>query len=72
MSMTGALVNVGWIVFHCVVLLLVGVIIQWIMTLASFPPPEMAVRLFLVLVAIYAIISLLVVLITGMPVSRVL
>lgn len=72
MSMSGILVNVGWIIFHVVVMLLVGAIIQWIMTLAKFPPPEIVVRLFLVLVAIYAIVSLLVLLVAGIPVSRVL
>jgi hypothetical protein len=50
------------IVIVVVVLLLVGAIIQWILSIIGFAPPEIVVKLFLVivaLVALYMIVGLL-------------
>ncbi len=50
------------IVIVVAVLLLVGAIIQWILSIIGFAPPEIVVKLFLVivaLVALYMIVGLL-------------
>lgn len=72
MSATGILINLGWLILHAVVLLLAGAVIEWILTLLGWPPPPLVRKLFLAVVAIYVIVSLLVLVIGGVPVSRVL
>lgn len=63
--MSGLIVGLGWIALDCVILLLLGAIIQWILGIAKYPPSENMVKLFLLAVAIYAIVSIIVLFLTG-------
>ncbi len=54
------------------ILLLVGAIIQWVMGLVGFAPPEMVVKLFLVIVALIALYMLVGLLFGVVPVPHII
>ncbi len=59
------------IVITVAILLLVGAIIQWILSLIGFAPPEIVVKLFLVVVALVAIYMLVGLLFGVVPVPHI-
>jgi hypothetical protein len=60
------------IVITVAVLLLVGAIIQWMLSLIGFAPPEIVVKLFLVVVALVAIYMLVGLLCGVVPVPHII
>jgi hypothetical protein len=66
MSLTGILLGLINVVIVIAILLLVGAIIQWIMGIIGFAPPDIVVKLFLAIVALIAL-YMLVALLLGLP-----
>ncbi len=60
------------IVITVVILLLVGAIIQWILGMIGFAPPEIVVKLFLVIVALVALYMLVGLLFGVVPVPHII
>ena len=60
------LINIGIVV---VILLLIGVVIEWFLGWLNFPPPDMARKLYVAVVALIAL-YMLVALLLGMPSLR--
>lgn len=60
------------IVITVAILLLVGAIIQWVMTLVGFAPPDIVVKLFLVIVALIALYMLVGLLFGVVPVPHII
>ncbi len=59
------------IVITVAILLLVGAIIQWVMGMLSFAPPDIVVKLFLVIVALIALYMLVGLLFGVVPVPHI-
>jgi len=59
------IVGLGWIALDCIVILLVGAIIQWILDKVGWPPSANMVKLFILAVAVYAIVSIIALVFTG-------
>ncbi len=66
MSLTGILLGLINVIIVIAILLLVGAIIQWIMGMLGFAPPDIVVKLFLAVVALIAL-YMLVTMLLGMP-----
>ena len=66
MTIAAILLGLINIVIVVAVLLLVGAIIQWVMAMLGFPPPELVVKLFCAVVALIAL-YMLVALLLGLP-----
>ncbi|HKD77306.1 MAG TPA: hypothetical protein VKB76_17510, partial [Ktedonobacterales bacterium] len=62
----GLLLGIINILIVVVILVLVGVIIQWVLTLLGWPPPQLVVKLYLAIVALIAL-YLFVALLLGAP-----
>ncbi len=60
------------IVITVVILLLVGAICQWIMGMLGFAPPDIVVKLFLVIVALIALYMLVGLLFGVVPVPHII
>jgi len=71
MSIGGLLLGIINILIVVVVLVLVGVIIQWVLTALGWPIPQMVVKLYLAIVALIAL-YLFVALLLGTPGIRII
>ncbi len=69
--LSAILLGVINIVITVAILLLVGAIIQWILGIIGFAPPEIVVKLFLVVVALVAIYMLVGLLFGVVPVPHI-
>jgi len=66
MSITGLLLGIINILIVIVILVLVGVIIQWVLGALGWPPPPLVVKLYMAIVALIAL-YLFVALLLGAP-----
>ena len=69
MSLTGLLIGVINIAIYVAVLLLIGVIIKWIVEWLGLAIPDMAVKLYIAIVALVAL-AMAVGLLAGVPLVR--
>ena len=71
MSLTGILLGLFNIAIVIVLLLLIGAIIQWVLSELGWAPPLMVVKLYIGVVALIAL-SMLVALLLGIPFAPVI
>jgi len=71
MSLSGLVLGLINIAIVIVVLVLVGAIILWVMTLLHWPPPDNVQKLYLAVVALVAL-YMVVALIFGIPTIRII
>lgn len=57
MSLTGILLGLLDILILVVILVLIGAIVQWVLTALGWPPPVNVVRLFMAVVALIALVA---------------
>ena len=70
--LSGTLLGLINIVITVAILLLVGAIIQWILGIIGFAPPEMVVKLYLVVVALIALYMMVGLLFGVVPVPHII
>ena len=71
MSLTGLVLGLINVLIVVVVLVLVGAIIEWVLTALQWPPPVIVRKLYLAVVALVAL-YMLVALLLGIPTLRVI
>ena len=71
MSLTGLVLGLINVLIVVVVLLLVGALIEWVLTALQWPPPVIVRKLYIAVVALVAL-YMLVALLLGIPTLRVI
>jgi len=71
MSLTGLVLGLINVLIVVVVLLLVGALIEWVLTALQWPPPVLVRKLFIAVVALVAL-YMLVALLLGIPTLRII